>query len=53
MPLGGVIASAPGAASSASGSMDVFARGTDGALWTRRQIGSTWTNWTTLGGVIK
>jgi hypothetical protein len=31
--LGGVVSSAPSAASWSSGRLDIFARGTDGALW--------------------
>jgi hypothetical protein len=42
----------PAAAGSADGSLDVFVRGADDGLWTRHD-GGTWTDWTSLGGVIR
>ena len=42
----------PDAASMNSGRLDLFARGTDNALWTRTLVGNTWTNWNSLGGTL-
>jgi peptidoglycan hydrolase-like protein with peptidoglycan-binding domain len=50
--LGGIITSAPDAASWAANRLDVFARGTDNALWHRWWDGSAWRGWESLGGVI-
>jgi hypothetical protein len=50
--LGGAVTSDPAAASAASGQVDAFARGTDGALWHRAWQGSTWGAWESLGGGI-
>ena len=33
-----------------SGSLEVFARGSDGAVWSDTQSGSGWGGWTSLGG---
>ena len=35
-----------------SGTIDVFVGGADGALWTRRLDGSTWSGWGYLGGLV-
>jgi Repeat of unknown function (DUF346) len=51
-PLGGSISSAPDAASPAPGRLDVFARGSDNALWTRTLAGGQWGGWQTLGGSL-
>ena len=51
--LGGVISSAPAAASWASNRMDCFARGTDGAMWHKWWNGSSWSGWGSLGGLIQ
>ena len=48
--LGGITTSAP-AAVARDGGLDVFVRGTTGALWYKRWAG-TWSEWTNLGGVI-
>lgn len=48
IPLG----DGPAAASRNGGTMDVFARGADDALWTRHFDGGTWGNWTSLSGRI-
>jgi hypothetical protein len=34
-----------------AGDMRMFVRGTDGAVWTRSWNGSTWSGWSSLGGV--
>ncbi|HYR13673.1 MAG TPA: hypothetical protein VEQ67_05565, partial [Mycobacterium sp.] len=48
--LGGVMTSDPDAASWAAGHVDVFARGTDKALWHRALNGTSWLPWESLGG---
>jgi hypothetical protein len=50
--LGGDIASQPAAVSWASGRMDVFARGTDNALWQRTFTDGAWLPWKRLGGLL-
>ena len=47
--LGGIITSDPAAVSWSSGRLDVFARGTDRALWHKWFDGS-WHGWESLGG---
>jgi V8-like Glu-specific endopeptidase len=32
--------------------LDLFARGTDGALWTRTLTGASWSSWTSVGGSL-
>jgi hypothetical protein len=49
--LGGKLTSSPAATSPASGVIDVFVRGTNGALYQRSWTGS-WSNWISLGGQI-
>jgi hypothetical protein len=44
--------SAPDAASSAAGSVHVFLRGADNALWLKYRTGSTWSDWVSLGGSL-
>jgi hypothetical protein len=51
-PLGGDLTSKPGVASLGGSAWAVFVRGTDGALWERVYDGTTWANWTRLGGQI-
>ncbi len=51
--LGGQLTSAPAACSWGSDRIDVFARGTEGALWHKWFEGTGWSNWEWLGGVIK
>ncbi|MEP7343477.1 MAG: thiol-activated cytolysin family protein [Acidobacteriota bacterium] len=46
--LGGVITSAPAICSWGAGRLDVFARGTDNALWHKSYDGA-WSNWEQLG----
>lgn len=50
--LSGSLTSAPAAASWGGNRLDVFARGTDNALWHRWWDGSAWSNWESLGGVL-
>jgi thiol-disulfide isomerase/thioredoxin len=52
--LGGSLTSSPAVISPTSGVFDVFARGTDGALWgkTTTNNGATWSGWEALGGQI-
>src|SRR5665647_2443426 len=50
--LGGYLTSSPAATSPTSGVIDVFARGTNGALYTRHYSGGSWGAWTSLGGQI-
>jgi putative pyrroloquinoline-quinone binding quinoprotein len=50
--LGGGLSSAPDATSTASGHLDVFARGMDGALWQQSFNGTSWSGWMPLGGYI-
>ncbi|MDQ3569740.1 MAG: hypothetical protein M3396_03795 [Actinomycetota bacterium] len=49
---GGALTSGPDAASRDPGLLDVFARGTDNAMWQRAWDGSTWRPWGSLGGVL-
>jgi hypothetical protein len=49
--LGGVITSDPSVSSWNSGRLDVFARGTDNALW-HKWYQNGWSNWESLGGVL-
>jgi 5-hydroxyisourate hydrolase-like protein (transthyretin family) len=52
--LGGNCTSAPAATSPSNGVIDVFAQGTNGALYERTTTngGTTWSGWTSLGGVL-
>src|SRR6266536_3660151 len=49
--LGGILTSSPAASSWASGRLDVFARGTDSALW-HKWYESGWSDWESLGGTL-
>jgi repeat uncharacterized protein DUF346/putative pyrroloquinoline-quinone binding quinoprotein len=52
--LGGVLTSAPDAASWGGGRLDAFARGSDGAVWHRWREGPTqWGGWESLGGRLQ
>jgi hypothetical protein len=42
----------PAIAAQGVGDMRVFVRGTDGALWTKSWNGSSWSPWSSLGGVL-
>ena len=48
---GGVLTSGPAASSWAPGRLDVFARGTDSALW-HKWYESGWSEWEALGGTL-
>jgi len=52
--IGGSATSSPAAAAPSNGVMDVFVRGTDGAIWsmTTTNNGTSWNAWTSLGGQI-
>lgn len=50
--LGGQTPSNPAASSEKDGTIDLFRRGTDNALYTRHFNGSTWGGWTNLGGTL-
>jgi Metallo-peptidase family M12B Reprolysin-like/Repeat of unknown function (DUF346) len=49
--LGGTITSAPAVSSWASGRLDIFARGTDSALW-HKWFQNGWSGWESLGGTL-
>jgi len=49
--LGGIVTSSPTVCSWSSGRLDVFARGTDSALWHRWYDGG-WSGWESLGGIL-
>lgn len=53
-PLGGVITTEPAAGANADGRIEVFARGTDNALWHVWQTAAngSFSGWASLGGVI-
>jgi hypothetical protein len=48
--LGGNFTSAPVLNSQSDGIVNVFVRGTDGAVWERSWTGSAWNDWSSLGG---
>jgi murein DD-endopeptidase MepM/ murein hydrolase activator NlpD len=50
--LGGAIVGGPDVAAPASGSLDVFARGTDNGLWHRTYSSGAWSAWQSLGGAL-
>jgi hypothetical protein len=50
--LGGAATSAPTINSQADGILNVFIRGTDGAVWQKSWTGTEYTGWFTLGGQI-
>jgi hypothetical protein len=50
--LGGNLTSSPGATSSASGAIDVFVTGTDGAVWQRTYSSNAWAGWKSSGGQL-
>ena len=52
--LGGNLTSSPAATSPANGVIDVFARGTDGALWSKSTTngGASWSSWHSIGGQL-
>src|SRR5213593_1282978 len=52
--LGGVITSNIATARNADGRLEIFARGTDNALWHKWQtaLNNGWSRWSALGGVI-
>lgn len=52
MDLGGVLTSAPSASSWGRNRLDVFARGSNNALWHLYWNGSKWSEWEDLGGSL-
>lgn len=52
--LGGVLVGPPAAARNADGRLEIFARGTDNAIWHKWQLspGGGWSGWASLGGVL-
>jgi hypothetical protein len=48
-PAGGVLTSSPAVASWASNRLDVFVRGTDGAIWHNRSLYNIWSGWESFG----
>ena len=52
--LGGVLTSSPCAVSRSPDALDVYVRGTDGAIWQRTTTnnGTSWSNWISLGGQV-
>jgi thiol-disulfide isomerase/thioredoxin len=50
--LGGQLTSSPAATSPVRGLIDVFARGTDGAVWYRGWTGAAWSSWISIGGQL-
>ena len=50
--LGGIVLSAPEVAAWGPNRMDVFAVGTDHAMWHRWWDGNAWGGWESLGGVL-
>ena len=51
-PLGGVLASGPGAVSWDGNRIDLFVRGTDNQLWHMWWDGTAWRGWEPLGGAL-
>ncbi len=50
--LGGVLTTAPAAASWGQNRIDVFSGGTDNAMWHKWWDGSRWSDWENLGGSL-
>ena len=51
--LGGRVKGSPAVVARPSGGLEVFARGTDDALWTRRRAADgAWSAWTSMGGKL-
>ena len=50
--LGGILESPPRVVAWGPNRLDIFARGTDSALWHRCWNGSAWVGWESLGGII-
>ena len=49
--LGGETSSSPAVVAPADRRLDLYARGSDNAVWHRRYDGSTWSSWSSLGSV--
>jgi hypothetical protein len=51
--LGGILMSSPTANSLENNELlNVYALGTDSAIWRRRLVGASWSNWDSLGGPV-
>ncbi len=50
--IGGILTGSPAVVSLRPGTLDVFGRGRDNALWTIRWTGTAWTAWERIGGVL-
>jgi hypothetical protein len=50
--IGGRVIGGPAVASPGSGDFDVFARGTDNAVWERQDVSGSWSPWASLGGTV-
>jgi hypothetical protein len=50
--LGGTLTEPPGATATRQGKVEVFGRGTDGALYQRSWSGQVWSGWVRVGGSI-
>jgi peptidoglycan/xylan/chitin deacetylase (PgdA/CDA1 family) len=50
--LGGYLTSSPAATSPANGVIDVFVRGSDGALYSKQLSGGVWGSWKKIGGQL-
>ena len=50
--VGTTVTSAPAACAQNANSVDLFAKGTDGALWYTSSQGSAWSAWQSLGGTL-
>jgi len=56
--LGGIFSSGPASIVNSNGNIDIFARGTDKAIWHKQQILTNdegtedWTAWESLGGIV-
>lgn len=48
----GLLGEAPAVVAGPEGALWLFARGEDGAVWTRRQDGARWSDWESLGGLV-
>jgi Uncharacterized protein conserved in bacteria (DUF2334) len=50
--LGGVITSAPAVTSPYNGAINLYVRGSDGALWSKQLSGGVWGDWSKIGGQL-
>jgi hypothetical protein len=50
--LGGALSSKPAVAAWSPTRLDAFGRGLDGAVWHKAWVGTTWSGWQSLGGLL-